>query len=784
MTAGKLSLAAICAVVVCFHASLFAAPAGSYAVVVSGKTHADKSWRAVVDALVARHGARVVVYGSNIDEARVELSALMPKYICFVARPEEAGRKFVIAAHRMTRKLDPDPYTDAIWGILTGYEAADALRIARHADPLIVKRALSGASGMDLGVFEQGAKFSEGQAGAMTVKTPDGSQKNETCPKDSTETIVGLLNKGQSDFFFTSGHATERDWQIGYSFKGGALICKNGQLLGRDVKGKLHKIDSANPKVYIAAGNCLIGHIPGRDCMATAWIHTGGAYQFVGYTVLTWFGRGGWGTRDMFFRAPGRFSLAEAFYLNNQHIVHHLQTKHPTKAGIDLPVYDLRKYRGLLGILARRYGLLRKGKNGQTELVKDAMGMLWDRDTVAFYGDPGWRAVLGARPSAWSQDITVKGRLYTLRLHANRDGAWPGAPVSAFLPHRVRNVKVRQGAEHEPVITDNFILVPLKGKFKKGGEVKVVFEADRIVKTSAEVDAEVRLSAEAVNTLPEKYRRDVQAALGRAGTNRGELIRAIRGAKGEHREAVAFLIANMPDRDLTSLGGKFIGTNVELAYEALGKAPWGKKIPLDVFLNDVLPYANVNERRDDWRKDFYGRFAAMAWECKTPDQAVRKLNSHIFKALKVDYHATKRPKSDQSPYESTKAGYASCTGLSILLADACRAAGIPARLAGTPLWPDRSGNHTWVEVWDGRWHYIGAWDGNKDTLDKAWFTKKAAQCAAAVAADKQKWRHRIFAASFRKTPIHFPLVWNMRITYVGAVDVTASYAAKDQPKTK
>jgi len=66
-----LSLAAICAVVVCFHASLFAAPAGSYAVVVSGKTHADKSWRAVVYALVARHGARVVVYASHIDEARI-----------------------------------------------------------------------------------------------------------------------------------------------------------------------------------------------------------------------------------------------------------------------------------------------------------------------------------------------------------------------------------------------------------------------------------------------------------------------------------------------------------------------------------------------------------------------------------------------------------------------------------------------------------------------------------------------------------------------------------------
>ena len=773
----KISPVVVCLVLAWCHAA-GAAPAKSYAVVVSRKTHADKAWRQVVEALRAKHDARVLTYASSPDETRVALSVMMPRYICFVAAPGEAGRKFVVAVHRMTRQLDADPYTDAIWGILTGYDAADALRIAQRARPLTVKRALSGTSGLDLGVFEQGVKFNEGKAGAMVVKTPDGSQQARTCPPDSTETLVALLNEGKSDFFFTSGHATERDWQIGYSFKGGALICRNGQLLGRDVKGKLHKIDSPNPKVYIAAGNCLIGHIPARDCMATAWMHTGGVCQFVGYTVLTWFGRGGWGTRDVFFRAPGRFSLAEAFYLNNQHIVHHLQTNYPARARVNFPTYDLQTHRGLLGSLARTHGLIRRGAGGRAELVKDAMGMLWDRDTVALYGDPAWQARLAPAEHAWSQTLAVKGRCYTLALRANRDGAWPAGPVSAFLPHRVRNVTLRQGAPLKPVITDNFILVPLAGKFKKGGEVNVVFEADRIVTSSAEVDAEVGRTEKTLGLLDEKARPRVYAALGRAGANRGELLAAVNQAKAEHRPAVAFLIANMPDRDLTSLTGKFIHANVELAFLARAKAPWGKNIPEDIFLNDVLPYANVNERRDDWRKDFYDRFAAGAWACKTPGKAAEKLNREIFKALKVTYHATKRPKPDQSPYESTAAAYASCTGLSVLLADACRAAGIPARLAGTPMWVDRKGNHTWVEVWDGRWHYIGAWDGK--VLDKAWFTKKAADCAAAVAADGKKWSHRIFAASFRRTALHFPLSWNMSVTYVPAVDVTGFYAAQAQ----
>lgn len=60
-------------------------------------------------------------------------------------------------------------------------------------------------------------------------------------------------------------------------------------------------------------------------------------------------------------------------------------------------------------------------------------------------------------------------------------------------------------------------------------------------------------------------------------------------------------------------------------------------------------------------------------------------------------------------------GYASCTGLSIFLVNACRAVGIPARLAGTPSWvqdrrdspEERFNNHNWVEVWDGTWSFTG-----------------------------------------------------------------------------
>ena len=104
---------------------------GSYAVIVSRATYGDPQWRPVVDALRTKHEAAVLVYPGAVADVRPALAEVFPRYACFVARPEEAGRDFVVAVHRMTRALDADPYTDVLWGILTGYEAADALRIAR-----------------------------------------------------------------------------------------------------------------------------------------------------------------------------------------------------------------------------------------------------------------------------------------------------------------------------------------------------------------------------------------------------------------------------------------------------------------------------------------------------------------------------------------------------------------------------------------------------------------------------------------------------------------------------
>ena len=69
----------------------------------------------------------------------------------------------------------------------------------------------------------------------------------------------------------------------------------------------------------------------------------------------------------------------------------------------------------------------------------------------------------------------------------------------------------------------------------------------------------------------------------------------------------------------------------------------------------------------------------------------------MFQRSGVEYN-TLREKTNQSPAESMRQGMASCTGLSVLLVDALRAVGIPARFAGTAAWHDDRGNHSWTEV--------------------------------------------------------------------------------------
>ena len=266
----------------------------------------------------------------------------------------------------------------------------------------------------------------------------------------------------------------------------------------------------------------------------------------------------------------------------------------------------------------------------------------------------------------------------------------------------------------------------------------------------------------------------IEIILKQGGTNQSELTAALEQTPVDQRAGMKFLIENMPQGDLESLSARFLLENVALAYEASQTFPWAKNVPKEIFLNDVMPYASVNEQRDNWRQQ--ARDLCVPWikDCKTASEAAQVINQRLFKQLKVKY-SMKRRVPHQGPFESIERGVATCTGLSIILVDACRAVGIPARVVGTPLWINKSGNHTWVEIWDGDWHFTGAAEADPKGLDRGWFIPNASQ------AIKDVPEHAIYASSFRKTGLSFRLSWTPTVNSVNAVNVTERYAAKVKP---
>ncbi len=267
---------------------------------------------------------------------------------------------------------------------------------------------------------------------------------------------------------------------------------------------------------------------------------------------------------------------------------------------------------------------------------------------------------------------------------------------------------------------------------------------------------------------------ELEDVLGRSGANRKQLVKALDEVPPDERNGLVWLITHMPARDLATLDAQYLLENTRHAYEAWRNAPWHDAVSEDMFFDAILPYASINERRDNWRADFREKFSPLVAEAKTPGEAAAILNQKIFPMVGVKY-STKRPKADQSPYESIDAGLASCTGLSVLLVDACRSVGVPARFVGTPLWSDESGNHSWVEVWDKGWHFTGAAEPTGNELDKGWFSGNAS------GANRDDPRNAIYATTWRKTPIAFPLAWLPTDTTVNAVDVTDRYTSKETP---
>lgn len=219
--------------------------------------------------------------------------------------------------------------------------------------------------------------------------------------------------------------------------------------------------------------------------------------------------------------------------------------------------------------------------------------------------------------------------------------------------------------------------------------------------------------------IPSEYVERVKATLAVAGEARSELLRILQDTTGRQRKWAAFLVANMPPRDIGMITADFLADHLRYTELACDLFPWTQGIPEDIFLHYVLPYRVTQESLEKWR----GYFISLLYP------RVKDLTSMVEVALEINRWGGENVKfkptefRDQTPLGTLRVGYGRCEEMMITYIAAARSLGVPARCASTPWWATCDSNHAWVEVWaDGKWRYLGACEPAA-SLDEAWFTK-------------------------------------------------------------
>jgi transglutaminase-like putative cysteine protease len=186
------------------------------------------------------------------------------------------------------------------------------------------------------------------------------------------------------------------------------------------------------------------------------------------------------------------------------------------------------------------------------------------------------------------------------------------------------------------------------------------------------------------------------------------------------REAMMYMAAYMPLNDFTDFSFSSLAGAIDVALRTRNEMPWGKDIPLDIFLDFVLPPRVNNENLDSFRVKY---FRELSDRVKGMDEAEAALEINHWCHEKVTYQPSDIRTS--SPLATILSARGRCGEESTFAVSALRTVGIPARQVYTPRWAHTDDNHAWVEVWvKGKWHYMGACEP-EPVLDRGWFTEPA-----------------------------------------------------------
>lgn len=454
----------------------------------------DEAWKEVANTIALKHNAEVVTFGELPREALDALRSNNPRYVAIVDMPENIGRDYVIDLHMMCREVDNDIYGDFMWGIITGYDAAAAMRMVDNStEPLLVKDAV--ATIMELNSakwFDNYAWVDDHTRGLWGYKNGrNGEIVTDTVAKEQVlDKFRELYEAYDPDLIVTAAHATQQNLEMPYSL--GHIKPRNGKLYTQNIfTGEERDIvESGKRRVYTAVGNCLIGDMNNtNESMAAAWMNGSNVATMIGYVVTTWHGRSGWGALKYWVTNPERYTLADAVYINQQDFLHQQNEWYPELINEQYEYCD--KFMEELTTVANRLSeVLGREVDMNNAADWDMMGFWHDRDVLVYYGDPMWKINLQSVEK--ENDYTVNSSVradkcvVTITTGANfslermagdkfKQEHVLDLPFSYIFPERLVNPRLADGQNWDAVVDENFLLV-YNPEFEPNSTYEIVIE--------------------------------------------------------------------------------------------------------------------------------------------------------------------------------------------------------------------------------------------------------------------------------------------------------------------
>ncbi|MBR5194871.1 MAG: insulinase family protein [Akkermansia sp.] len=462
----------------------------AYTIITSATTMADPEWAAVVSNLANKHEGAVICPLQELTENSIAaaLRRNQARYAACVLRPQEIGRVLVNNLHRAARRVDDDVWGDCIWGIITGHTAEDAMRIAKADEPLTIKRLLA-STNLDHNRFEHSCCITDWTNAPVREQSGYTEPTTTTYPVGEQDPLLDIftdqLATQKPQFVVSSSHATPFNLEMPFS-RGlifsynnrfhklpGHQFSQMGSAIGEAMGGQeagiaamADKKEAVEPdgetRVWLAAGNCLFGnanHSQNSMCVTALSAYT--CNQVVGYTVPSWYGEGGWGTLGTFFGNTSGTSLAEAWFLNNQFLLNRTQQLNPKLLNVQFNGSEFSP-----GEFIPQF--MRQDIRPEQNQVKDMFGLVHDRDVVAFFGDPAWRAQLDESHAQAPYSIAWEGEK-SFTITANYDTK---DRCAVWFPSAATGKDATGCDAPGAVFTNDFILFPTLN-LKKGESLKV-----------------------------------------------------------------------------------------------------------------------------------------------------------------------------------------------------------------------------------------------------------------------------------------------------------------------